>query len=57
MNVLEGFAHGSVIGIVVLMTLPNARLAGGKIFPVEAVHFSIYFLMISVSIFRHLVNG
>jgi len=41
----------------VLMTLPNARLSGGKIFPVEAIHFSIYILMISVSIFRHMING
>ncbi len=49
--------HGATIAVVVLMTLPNARLSGGKIFPVEAIHFSIYILMISVSIFRHIING
>ncbi len=56
-NVIEGLVHGVTIGVVVLLTLPNARLSGGKIFPVEAIHFSIYLLMISVSIFRHLING
>ena len=40
-----------------MLTLPNARLSGGKIFPVEAIHFSIYLLMLSVSIFRHVING
>ena len=49
--------HGVTIGVVVLMTLPNARLSGGKIFPVEAIHFSIYILMVSVSVFRHIING
>ena len=41
---------------MVILTLPNARLAGGKLFPVEALHFSIYFLLLNVSILRHLVS-
>ena len=56
-NLIEGAVHGVSIAMVVIMTLPNARLKGGKLFPVEAIHFSIYFLMSSVSMFRHLVNG
>lgn len=56
-NFAEGIVHGATIGVVVLMTLPNARLSGGRLFPVEAIHFSIYFLIVSVSIFRHLVSG
>lgn len=56
-NVAEGLVHGVTIGVVVLLTLPNARLAGGKLFPVEAIHFSVYFLMVSASILRHLVGG
>ena len=40
-----------------MLTLPNARLPGGKLFPVEALHLSIYFLLLSVSILRHLVYG
>lgn len=56
-NVAEGLVHGVTIGVVVLLTLPNARLSGGKLFPVEAIHFAIYFSMLSVSIFRHLVSG
>ena len=49
--------HGITISGSVLLILPNARLAGGKLFPIEGVHFSIYLLMINVSILRHLVNG
>jgi len=56
-NFSEGLLHGGTIAAAVLLTLPNARLAGGKLFPVEAVHFSIYFLVINVSIFRHLISG
>jgi hypothetical protein len=56
-NLLEGLLHGTIIAGTVLLVLPNARLAGGKLFPVQGIHFSIYLLMINASILRHLVNG
>jgi len=56
-NLGEGIFHGLTISLVIVLTLPNARLPGGKIFPVEAIHFSIYFLMLNVSVLRHLVYG
>lgn len=55
-SLLEGAIHGLTIALVVTLTLPNARLAGGKLFPVEALHFSIYFLLLNVSVVRHLVS-
>ena len=33
-NLVEGFVHGATIAVVVIFTLPNARLSGGKLFPV-----------------------
>lgn len=39
------------------MTLPNARFNDGRIFPVESIHYCIYFLLITVSIFRHVIQG
>jgi hypothetical protein len=56
-NLGEGVLHGLTISLVIVLTLPNARLPGGKLFPVEAIHFSIYFLMLNVSVLRHLVYG
>jgi hypothetical protein len=41
----------------VLLVLPKARLAKGKLFPIQGVHFSIYLLMINVSVLRHFING
>jgi hypothetical protein len=55
--VIEGLIHGGTIATIVMITLPNARLDGGKLFPVEAIHFSIYFLILNASIFRHLMGG
>ena len=55
-NLAEGLIHGFTIAIVVVMTLPNARRTGGKLFPVESLHFGIYFLLLNVSIFRHFVS-
>jgi hypothetical protein len=55
-SLTEGITHGITIAVVVLLTLPNARLPGGKLFPVQALHFSIYFLLVSVSVLRHMVS-
>lgn len=56
-NIIEAIMHGLTISFVVLLTLPNARFSDGRLFPVEALHFSIYFLLITVSIFRHMIYG
>ena len=56
-NIIEGIIHGISITVIVMKTLPNARLSAGRIFPIEALHFSIYFLLICISIFRHKIRG
>ena len=56
-NIIEAVIHGATISIVTLMALPNARFSDGRLFPVEAIHYCIYFLLITVSIFRHSIHG
>jgi hypothetical protein len=56
-NIIEAVIHGATISIVVLMALPNARFSDGRLFPVESIHYCIYFLLITVSIFRHGIHG
>jgi hypothetical protein len=37
-----------------LITLPQARLSGGKLLPAEAIHISIFILLVFVSNFRYI---
>lgn len=56
-NIVEAAVHGGTVATVVLLTLQDARFSDGRIFPIEALHFSIFFLLINVSVFRHLIHG
>lgn len=56
-NVVEAMIHGGVIIGAVLLTLPQVRIKNGRLLPVEALHMSVFMLLVAVSTSRYIFQS